>query len=419
VGLISERIRLIQNSDVQICVLPWEVESVVTLKGSFRTHPDIAGGQGITQDLAIGLLDKGTKAKTKLEIAEYLESAGASITFSSDGPRVRFSVKCLRKDVNGVVQLLVEQLTKPRFDTSELDLLKRRVLAGIERQKQNTSNVARSALSRHLYSAGHPGHQLPFEDLQEAVKVASLSDIAAYYSERCPFDDVRISVVGDLDHQEPENWFDELTLDRSDKNSPDDGYDLRALGRAREHVEIADRNNLDVVFAHPLDVRTTDPDYLALWTGVFVLGGNFSSRLMSTIRDRDGLTYGIRSSLSGMNSLHGGAWSTSVTLSQENLERGIDATLAEITAFVESGVTASELEERKQTLKGSYQVQLATTAGLASRVLTNLERGHAMEMIDDHPQRIEDLTLSDVNRMIGKCLTPEKLVIASAGSTAD
>ena len=416
-GLISNRIRLIQNAGAQICVLPWEVESVVTVKGSFRSFPDFSSGEGIEQDLAVGLLDKGTTAKSKLEIAEYLESAGASIVFSSDGIRVRFNVKCLKKDLRGVIQLLVEQLTQPRFNAPELELLKQRALAGIERQKQNTSNVARSALSRHLYSAAHPGHQPPYAELEKAVRDTSIDEISDYYAKSCRFKDLMISLVGDLDNLHPEKWFDNLSAPSSEANRSDSGYDLKIAERAREHLEIADRNNLDVVFAHPLDVLTTDPDYLSLWTAVFILGGNFSSRLMSTIRDRDGLTYGIRSSLSGMNSLHGGSWTTSVTLSQENLERGIKAIREEISTFVESGVSAAELEERKQTLKGSYQVQLATTGGLASRVLTNLERCHAKEMIDEHPQRIAELTLSDVNRVIENYLAPENLMIVSAGSS--
>ncbi|GIS56662.1 MAG: hypothetical protein CM1200mP1_06000 [Candidatus Neomarinimicrobiota bacterium] len=35
--------------------------------------------------------------------------------------------------------------------------------------------------------------------------------------------------------------------------------------------------------------------------GIYILGGNFSARLMQTVRDEQGLTYGIGSSIGGSN----------------------------------------------------------------------------------------------------------------------
>lgn len=419
-GQISERIEQSKSSRAQISVLPWEIESVVTIRGSFQSNPDLAAGQGIVQDLAIGLLDKGTQSKSKLQIASLLENAGASISFSSDGPRIRFSAKCLKKDLEMVTELLAEQLSEPLFDEGEFSLLKQRVQAGIERRKQSTSSVARAALSRQLYSTSHPGYHHQFDELLEAVSSTTLETVSTYFRGNTFFSNGHTVLVGDVNMSAAEshaqNWSDRLDLTPRTESADHHEFGLENPVAGREHVHIADRNNLDVLFGHSLDITSIDSDYLSLWIAVFVLGGNFSSRLMSTIRDRDGLTYGIRSSLSGMSSLHGGSWTTSVTLSQENLEKGIQATQAEILKFTEGGVSEAELEERKQTMIGSYQVQLATTSGLASRLLTNLERGYPKEMVDDHTRELRELKLTKVNQMIGAYLRPDSLMITSAGT---
>ena len=62
-------------------ILPWNVDSVVTLKGSFRTSPDFQKGEELIQDLLVSMLDKGTALRSKLAVAEALEDRGASIRF--------------------------------------------------------------------------------------------------------------------------------------------------------------------------------------------------------------------------------------------------------------------------------------------------------------------------------------------------
>ena len=415
-GSLSERIISVRDEADQALVLPWEIDSVVTLRGSFRTQPNFGAGDDLLQDLASGLLDKGTTARSKLELAQILEDRGAFIVFAPAGPHIRFSVRCLVGDLDLVIELLVEQLDSPAFDEDEFGLLKGRVLANIQRQKQETSLMAGAALSRILYQRSHPRYIRPLEEVEGTLAEITVAEVRNYYESKCRRTNLMVCMVGDVQGYNPGDLLSQLGFKGEGARSVEDKYELAASESGSSHVEIADRSNIDVQMGHVVDLRSTEPDYLALRLGVFVLGGNFSSRLMSSIRDRDGLTYGIRSTLSGITSLHGGAWTTSVTLSQENAEKGIDATRTEIADFVKSGITNEELEEKKTTLTGSYQVQLSTTGGIASRLLTNLERGYEFDQIDSYPEKIKSLKLNKVNEMVTNLLHPDRLFVASAGS---
>ena len=415
-GSLSERIISVRDKTDQALVLPWEIDSVVTLRGSFRTQPDFGAGDNLLQDLASGLLDKGTTSRSKLELAQILEDRGASIVFTPSGPHIRFSVRCLVGDLDLVIELLVEQLDLPAFDEDEFELLKGRVLANIQRQKQETSLMAGATLSRILYQPSHPRYIRALEEVEGTLTETTVAEVRNYYELKCRRTDLMVCMVGDVQGYNPGDLLSQLGFKGEDVCSAEDKYELAASDSGSSHVEIADRSNIDVQMGHALDLRSSDPDYLALRLGVFVLGGNFSSRLMSSIRDRDGLTYGIQSTLSGITSLHGGAWTTSVTLSQENVAKGIDATRTEIADFVKSGITNEELEEKKRTLTGSYQVQLSTTGGIASRLLANLERGYEFDQIDQYPEKIKSLKLNKVNEMVTNMLHPDRLFVASAGS---
>ena len=177
-----------------------------------------------------------------------------------------------------------------------------------------------------------------------------------------------------------------------------------------------DKSNVDVRLGHAVPIRRDHDDYSALYVGNYILGGDFAARLMSTIRDEKGLTYNIRSSLSGVTTRYAGSWQTSITLSHDAVDEGIAATKEVLRRFVEEGATEDELDAKKTTITGSYTVGLATTERLAQSILTNAERGFDVSYLDDFPEEIRALTLDDVNDAIARYFDPDALHEALAGT---
>jgi predicted Zn-dependent peptidase len=185
---------------------------------------------------------------------------------------------------------------------------------------------------------------------------------------------------------------------------------------SRTHVPVEDRANLDVRLGHGLPVRRTDQDYLPLFVGNFILGGNFSGRLMSHVRDEKGLTYGIGSALSGITAQHDGVWRIAVTLSADKLEAGIQATRETLERFLQEGPSAKEVSRAIATLSGQYVVGLATTSGLASTLRAHADNGFPVAYIDQYPEELAALTPTSVCEAVRKHLRPESLRVVSAGS---
>jgi predicted Zn-dependent peptidase len=183
----------------------------------------------------------------------------------------------------------------------------------------------------------------------------------------------------------------------------------------REELRMPDKQNVDVRIGHNIPVRRHHKDFLPLYLATFILGGNFSARLMTKIRGEMGLTYGIRSGLHGLDKQYDGHWQVGVTLSEENVERGIEATLAEIRHFVDQGVSEDEVEDKKTTVTGTFKVGLATTGGLADRLLRNVRRGFEVTYLDRFSAEVEAITPDQVNEAIRKYIHPEAFQIALAG----
>ncbi len=401
-----------------VYTLPTAVSDIVTFCGSFRSCPHLAHRDDLVQALCVATLDKGTRRRSKIEIAETLENLGAEIHFSTDDLRVQFSGRALRRDVRDVMDLLAEQLRQPALDDEEFEVVRVRSVAAARRRMERTAGQAKRSLRRALFDAAHPNFVAWPEEAIEFYEATDGEAIRRFHREHFGARDLNLVLVGDVDptsiNEHVESAFSEW---------PDHGKSDRFLRSARDEpssaesfVEIADKPNSDVALGHGLALRRDDPDFVPLYVGNYILGGNFSARLMQKIRDELGLTYGIRSSLADVSIEFDGFWCVTVTLSGENLEVGIEQTLAEVRRFAEQGVTAEELEAKKTTISGSYAVGLATTSGLAWTMLTNVERGFGPAYLDRFPEEVREVTLDRVNRAIAEYLDPDRLHIATAGS---
>ncbi len=414
---LAERTSVTRAGAADLWLLPTEVRDVVSFRGSLETAPDLTGDDDLVQHLLADLLDKGTRRRDRFAIAEALEGRGAQLTFYPDTLRLGFAGRALRDDLPEVLALLAEQLREPLLDPDEVEKERARAVAGVRQAMESTAAQATGALKRRLFPADHPSFVRTPEAEIAGIEAISAERLRAFHAERVAADGLRIAFAGDLDPEATAR-----TVGGLFGGWPSHGLAARFAPGAEGYVPgedtvpIADRLNLDVRFGHPLDLRRDAPDYLALYVGNFILGGNFSARLMQTVRDEQGLTYGISSAIGDVNVEHGGYWRIGVTLSQANLARGIEATEAVVRRFVEDGITAAELEEKQTTLAGTHVVSLATTSGLAARLLVNAERGFPVEYLDRYPDLVRALTVEEVNAAIRRHFDPERLSRAVAGT---
>ena len=180
-----------------------------------------------------------------------------------------------------------------------------------------------------------------------------------------------------------------------------------------------DKTSVDLVLGLVAGIDREHSDYLPLSVGSFILGGNFSARLMATVRDEEGLTYGIRSVVSGADEGKDGFWAIQGTFAPTMLEQGKTSTLNQLNLWLERGVTAEELAAKKTTLTGTYKVGLATTRGMAGALLDVLERGRGISYLDEYMDEVKALTLEDVNAAIRAYVRAENLITVAAGSMDD
>lgn len=413
---LADKIRKAEIGDIEVYSMKTGVQNVVTITGSLAAGDWYSpASNSMIADLTGNMLDQGTESRDKFQIAEELENIGASINFSVDAHSLNFNAQCLTEDLPKVMALLAEQLREPAFDSEELEKLKIQRKGAFQRSLESTNFMASTKLSQILYPENHPNYRTPVDQLLRDIDATTPDDLKKFHKEYYGPKSLKIVAVGDLDSEKVEaevrkvfsGWNGGITYKKATPAPSSQKTD--------ELVFMEDKTSVTVNMGLPLGIDEEHPDYLPLMLGTYVLGGNFSARLMSTVRDKEGLTYGIGSSLSGTE-LSDGNWRLSATFAPDLLDRGMASTMREIRDWVENGITVEELNAKKTTISGSAKVRLATTRGLANYIHDFALRGKPVSYADQYFEDIEALTLGQVNEAIKKYVDLDRLVVVKAGT---
>jgi zinc protease len=404
-------------SGIDVIAYKTGVRDVVTFRGSLPAGDSLAPPDNLAiPTLVGGMLDKGTTTEDKFAIAQKLDAVGAELSFAVDSTTVTFSGKCLRKDMPLVIGLLAEQLRSPAFSEEEFAKLKKQTAGSIQRALENTGYRAGQAFAEAVYPPGHPNYVPTTEATLAAIDKATVADLRAFHAKYYGPAALTVVAVGDLDVEGLKaeiakafaGWTGGVAKPVYPKATPTDAD-------RDQSVFMPDKPNVSVIIGQTSGLKYSDPDAIALRIATTILGSGFTGRLMATVRDKEGLTYGIGSKLAN-DTFSDGDWRIVANFAPSLLEQGLASTRRELKAWYEQGVTPAELARTKTNLTGSFKVSLATTDGLANAILATVHRGYDLAWLDEYPQKLDAVTLDQVNAVIKKHLNPDNMVLIKAGT---
>lgn len=389
----------------------------VTLSGNIPGGKqfDPAAKAGVAELVADNLMN-GTKTKDALTLAKVLESRGATLGFSAGREGVNLNGYSLKTDLAILIETLADVLQNATFPTEQLELSRQRAITDLKTDLDDPNYLSVRTLQQQIFPQNHPFHSYP---TLESLKSITRADMVGFYQTYYRPDNTVLALVGDFDLPEVRSLLEKHFgnwkasgksphIDFPPVPSPEKIVRLNPVlpGKTQAVTVIGNRG-----------INRQDPRYYAAAVLNQILGGDtLSSRLGTEIRDRLGLTYGIYSYFQAGKQL--GLFVIDMQTAPEDANKAISSTLALLQQICTTGVTAAEVETAKRSLTSSYSVSLADPDSLTAQILRNEVYGLSQEEIRNFPQKIQAVTLEQVNQVAKELLHPDNLVVVTAGPNA-
>jgi zinc protease len=408
------------SNGARFYVLENHFNPTLAISGSLRAGrlyapPD----RRLIASVTAGELLKGTARRTKMQLAEDLESRAVSLSLTSDASDpvgVDISGAALSRETGVLLEALAEVLRTPTFPEDELEKEKKRLVGSIRQQQDQTSIRAYERAMARIYPPPHPLHRLRGPERIGRAEALTRRDLETFYAERYGAGSFVLVVVGDVD---AERLLDRLEADFGDwapgPPTPIAAPSVPPVSPGSEIVHMPDKASADVVIVSPADLRRMDEDFLACSLANAALGqSSLTSRLGVRVRDTEGLTYGIHSSISATHVA--GPFAVSLTVKPESRDAAVASALDEVRKFLREGITDKELAEEKSSRIGRFKVDLGSNSGIADALDAAVYYGFGVTYLDEFPSKVAAVTREQADAAFARRVRPEDFTIVSAGS---
>jgi zinc protease len=387
-----------------------EVHALIK-SGSAQDPSDKAG----LANLVASLLDEGTMSRSSKQLAEQIDFVGGALEVKASEDFTTASVRILKKDVELGFTLLADIIQHPAFHKPEFERIRSQILGEMASDNDDPGHVAMKAFNQLVFH-GHP-YRWPLNGTEESLNKITHADVLAFYTREYAPSQVILTIVGDVTSDQMTGLV-QTYFGGWKKPAPPSRNVKNAAPVEKKTVQLIEKDltQSNVILGHG-GISRNNPDFYAVTVMNYILGaGGFSSRLMDSIRDKQGLVYGIMSHFDAR--LMPGSFWVNFQTRTEATNQAIQGVLAEIKSIREAPVTDQELSEAKSFLMGSFPLRLDSTAKLA-QVLAQVEfYGLGFEYFSQYPKWIDRVTKDDVQRVAKQYLNPQRYALVVVGNAA-
>ena len=330
------------------------------------------------------------------------------------------SLEAKKDSIADGIKMLAEVLRNPAFSEEEFEQLRAQSVAMMSQMTTEPAMLANTQLSQALsdYEKGDVRYARSVDETIEEMKSISLDRIVSVYKDQLSAGIGEVAIVGDF---EPEvalkeikealkDWETSTKFERVERTAK------KGLTGSKGDILTPDKANAVFLTGLSFSMNEDSEDDTPLEIGNFILGGGtLSSRLGDRIRQKEGLSYGVTSSVSIPSRGDDARFTINAITNPENIDAVEKAAMEELNRFIELGPTEQELADAKKAYLEARKIGRASDGAIAGQLASNLDLGRSMAYVAKEEKQIEQLTPTDVQKAFKKYIDPKKLVIIRAG----
>jgi zinc protease len=362
--------------------------------------------------LAAAMLDEGAGRRTALDIADQEAFLGVQIGTGSGWDQSTVVLHAPVAVLDSAIALFADVALRPTFLASDLERLRKERLTDLLQLKDRAPQIADRAYAAILYGERHP-YGRPLSGTEASTRAIRRADVQRFYQTYYRPNNATLVVVGDVAADDVERrvraLFDGWT--RADIPAPRFSEPPSGLATAIYLIDKPGAPQSSVRIGSVGVPRSTQ-DYFSILVMNTILGGAFTSRLNTNLRETHAYTYGAGSGFSMRR------WAGPFTARAEVVGAKSDSALIEFMKelrAIREAVPETELEKAKRYLQLQLPGEFETTGDIASQLIPVVVYGLPLDYYNSYVRRIEDVTVADVQRVAQQYVDPSKFAVVIVG----
>ncbi|MEK7124189.1 MAG: pitrilysin family protein [Patescibacteria group bacterium] len=354
---------------------------------------------------------KGTKKRPNtLKISETLDMVGGEYNAFTSKEITGFWAKVDKKHTDIALDWISDMFLNSKFEEKEIEKEKGVVIEELN-MYLDMPNVYVSELFEDLLYGDQPaGWRIVGE--KENILAFNRQKLLDYYKKYYSTKNTVICVAGDIKEEDIalkiEKYFSHVKA--TDALPKPATKEIQSKPGILLHHKKTDQTHFC------LGVRAYDifhPQRYALALLAVILGGNMSSRLFISVRERNGLAYYIHTAIEETSDA--GYLVTQAGVKNGSLQKASLLILKEYKNLRDKIITEKELQKAKDYLKGKMHLALDATDAQASFFASQEAMNQKVMTPTQKEEMIDKVSVSDINKVAKDIFKNEKLNLAVIG----
>ena len=398
------------DNGLEITAVPFGIVPKVSLSVVIDVGNLNEGERTWLADLTGDFLLEGTAGRSGEAIAREAAAMGGQVSVSVGEDQTSISGDVLSEYAPQMAKLLADIVRNPAFPESELERLRRDRLRELSVARTQPDQMALAAFREALYG-DHPYGNL-FPDASQ-LQAYTIDDIKAFYEDNFGAARTGVFIAGTFD--------DEATLAAVRQafgdweEGPDPLINIPKTSNGKVVVDVIDRpgaSQSNVYLGLPV-ISPGHDDWIPLQVSNTLLGGFFSSRITSNIREDKGYTYSPFSTLSAR--YKDGYWAQVAAVTTNVTGPAIGEIFREIETLQSEPPPAEELEGVKNYSAGVFVLQNSTRGGIIN-VLSYLDHHELPDSyLGNYVSEVFAVTPEEVSGIARKYLREDDMTLVVVG----
>lgn len=404
-------VRTLGNGMSVITVLHHEQPAVsvrLLIRAGGAQDPQGKSGVGM---LTAQLLDQGTTTKSAFQIADSIDSIGGALGTGA-GSDLSYVNAVVMKDSFGLVMdLIADVVRNPAFAPEEIERQRQQALSTLQVSRNDPDYVANVVFDRLVYGF-HP-YGLPNTGTAESIATVTRQDLQEYHRRYFVPNNMILAIVGDVTGGEAfaaaERVFGKWPRGEV---PPMKMVEPPPATRRVVVIDKPDAVQTEIRVGH-LGIPRKHPDYMAVDLAFKILGGEGANRLHRVLRTERGLTYGASADIQTLKQT--GDFVAETDTRTETTGEALRLVVEEFSRLQRERVNPRELSDAQAYLAGHFPLTIETPDAIATQVLNAVFYELPLEEIGTFRERVQAVTVDDVQRIARTYLHPDRLSVVLVG----